>query len=159
MKFRTMYNNELPIPAIPAGERYRMKTKVLQPFEVDAKGNCINRSRFPKTIETGERFDQQAFIDSHLDSTRIQTILRQLGANRENYVLDDNIPVTDLTALQGSIYDLKSAKELYQNKILPALDNIQKQQLQQQQQQQSLSNDDIVALKALLAKKEVVKDE
>lgn len=150
MKFRTMYDNTIPVLPIPNGDKYRKVFKDLEPFEVDEHGECINKSRFVKRVETGEVIDIQAQINSYLDSTRIETILRSMSGNQEKIIFDPNLPVEDLTDLPKTLGELKQAQQLYETKIAPALKNIEAQQTQVQHQ--SLNADEIIQLRALLSK-------
>lgn len=152
--FRTMYNNTIGVIPIPSGDKYRVITKVLQPYEEDTSGNCINKSRFTKTVPDTDsngvvkKLDIQAQINSYRDSVRIETILRSLNANNQpKIVFDPELPVEDLTVLPKSIGEAKAAYDM-----LPGL-NKSLQDLQSKVEHienVSLSNDDIVALKALL---------
>lgn len=156
LMFRTMYNNVKMRSATPAGDKYRDIYIEIEPWETDINGNCLNKSRFPKKVKSGEVVDIQQQINSYLESTRIETILRNMAKQPQQAIsFDDSLPSEDLTDLGKNLYEIKEAAALAP-KVEAAYKQLQNNVITKND---NFSSDEISALRALIGKKEVIINE
>lgn len=148
--FRTMYNNTIGVLVTPSGDKFRKLYRDVEPYETDIHGECINKSRFVRQMETGEVVDIQAEINSYLESTRLETILRSMNRQLQKVVFDDTLEVADLTDLPATIHELRNAQSLYNDKIAPALKEFEQKQVVQANNSVSLTPEEILGLRDVL---------